>query len=151
MKTIKQVLYILVAMMLIGAVAGCSHSGKQTMTEKQKKTYNEIQSATLKMISDPARRQQVMTLVDQVKLDTAQYEKDRIVFLRELNALDVNYDSTDKDYQTLFASQDAKLDEFQKSAVSIHQKIMKLLTKEEYDNLKDVRDDAIAAYITSIQ
>lgn len=151
MNTIKHFFYIWITIILISTVSGCSHTGKQTVAEKRQKTYSEIHDATLKLVSDPERAQQVMKLVDQQLDLITQFQNEQKTLMKELNALDVNYDSTNVEYHKVFTSQDKVLAGYQKSAIAIHQQLMKSLTAEEFKKLKKVRDDAVETYLMTIQ
>lgn len=151
MNTIKQFFYIWITIVLLSTVSGCGHTGKQTVAEKRQETYSEIHDATLKLVGDPDRAQQVMKLVDQQLDLITEFQNEQKTLMKELNALDVNYDSTNVEYHKVFTSQDKEFAGYQKSAIAIHQQLMNSLTAEEFKKLKDVRDDAVETYLMSIQ
>jgi outer membrane murein-binding lipoprotein Lpp len=139
---LPHILLVVVATM----IAGCRSTPKSEVVAKAVTTY---QSKIREIITDPARAEMLVQLVDQAVAQRNAAESAAAVFLENFERLNADYDATKAQFTSLLATHRNERRQIAEALLSIRAKMVAGTTPKEWESLSKVREKALDTIFTA--
>jgi hypothetical protein len=128
------VLFALLTCLATVAVPGCGGQ-KPTRQQAIERYSDELREAVSSEVPDQPRRDQMLSIVDQLKAVHLRFSQDTVDFIESYRKVNADYDSTRTAFNELFADYRAKRVKARGEAIALHFQLASLATASEWDTL----------------
>ena len=129
---------VLALSVLLGLVSGCGKKEKAAF-EPGSKWIEDMQERVAEDIEDPAKKIDMLALVDQAEKDLSQLDRVVQKLYADLDTLNDNYNSTPEEYQKVISGFEADRKEVWDRVADSRFKMRDLATIEEWETLTDIK------------
>lgn len=124
---------------------GCAHDQESADPQGAQAALADFREAVLRQVQDPARAQEISSIIDQLERRDRQARETVATYRRRLELLNANYDATDEDFGKLFAEFNDERVAHQHRIVDLWTRMAGLMTDPEWDALASTRNAAATA------